>query len=365
MKYTSDIVGTSISDFTDENTILLTFEMLYEGYLDFWKDNISLDEYIDMISSMSKELDVLYNKNSKKVERREIKDPTANFKEFLNISGFKQGKEAINNSRDYFLLNIIPMIEKNTGEPLSSSQKTKLTNGIKDISKKLIRVMDVLEKSIEVSTIDTETFEGRVYASLNNTVDAEKYNIGIYPAYEIGDGSSNDVSDVMKMFGPTGEKLKLVRNKIDGSKKLKLINDLVPVYKAHRDYVEAKKEILDDPNYKAYKEAKEKDDLDVGFERSLGKNNLFRTLALWYSDWGDDVRNNLFNLIIPILKKHLSFDLFLDETIGSDSYIYIAKKDGTVYDLIFDITHDGDDFSLRVVDFDVVKYIKDDIEMNS
>lgn len=213
--------------------------------------------------------------------------------------------------------------------------------------------------------VDAETFEGRFYASLDNKVDAEKYNIGAYPAYEIGDGSSNDIDDVINLFGAEGEKLKLVRTKLDGAKKLKIIKDLAPVYKLHRDYVESKKGILDDPNYVEYREAERKDNIDVGFERGLGKTRVFHTLALWYSDWGEDVRLNLLKHITPILKKHLSFDLFLDETLAPDSYIYIAKKDGTIYDLVFDISHDNDSFSLRVVDFDVVDKIRDDIEMNS
>lgn len=234
------------------------------------------------------------------------------------------------------------------------------------LSTKIVDKEDIDNTTLQLNTsTNKETFEERFYASLDNGVDAEKYNFGAYPVYEIGDDAPNDVNDVLNMFGKDVSKLKLVRTNIDSSKKLKIINDLVPVYKAHREYVESKKQILDDPNYKAFKDAKVKDDTDVGFERKLGKTELFHTLALWYSDWGEDVQSKLIENIIPILKKHISFDLFLDETVGSDTYLYIVKKDGTVYDLVFDISHDGDSFSLRVVSFDVIESIKSDIEINS
>lgn len=59
------------------------------------------------------------------------------------------------------------------------------------------------------------------------------------------------------------------------------------------------------------------------------------------------------DMIVPIIKKYLTVSFLIDSKDNSDFYIYIIKDEDTVYNIVFDITHDSDVFSFGEVSWKV------------
>lgn len=172
--------------------------------------------------------------------------------------------------------------------------------------------------------------------------------------YEVGEDRNGDKAYIVDFNNVNKIIKELSIIKIGDDEKKSIMNDLKPIYSKNKDFVIKLlgKDLGKEMGY----------NININdFNFSLNpknKNILFETPAGWYSEKAQVIRHNLLNMILPVLSKYLKIDYLVEGKNNSDYYIFLMNNHNIVYNLVFDITHDGDSFSLRVSSWDLVETLE-------
>lgn len=169
--------------------------------------------------------------------------------------------------------------------------------------------------------------------------------------YEVGEDRNGDKSYLIDFNNVNKVIKELTIIRISDDERKNIMDDLKPLYSKNKDFVT-----------KLYGKDLNK---EMGYNLSISdfnsnmypnnKNIIFATPAGWYSSKAQIIRHNLLSMIIPTISKYLDIDFLVEGKNNSDYYIFIINKHGIIYDLIFDVTHDSDSFSLMISKWDLVE----------
>ena len=197
--------------------------------------------------------------------------------------------------------------------------------------------------------------------------DLEKYKISKYTVYELG--PDRDGGKTFKVYEQDkNEVLNILK---DGSIKLindsilnMIIKDLSPVYEKYAEYMVKKYTNKKIDMYYGYDKVEPGVILigdtyvPIGTPDKANTNVLLKTTGFWYN--GSDDIKKLIELSIPIIAKHIKIDYVIDSLNNGDFYFYLMDKNGVVYSLVYDATHDGDTVSIinekRLLISDIIEY---------